>query len=154
MRKTLFISIAIAAIINGSAPVLINRHTDVYAEQLDCPNKQSQNTLEDIISDNVGKYPYEINLFSNKIVSLRLKALLKHMYSVTIKNFNVQSPIVCQHRIYRTTGCLEHSCPEFHTTIYFDLNNDNINVIIEQYGETLTFEEKGHIAVPKELQEE
>ena len=116
-------------------------------------NPETINTFgfENIITKNKGKYPSDINFFENNEIAERIKELTKDRFVDIVNNFNVQSPIVSENRIYKFTGCKQHNCPLFFTTILFDASKDNIQVIIDKNGEIQEFNEKGKINLTESL---
>ncbi|QBJ88152.1 hypothetical protein DDI74_18720 [Chryseobacterium gleum] len=68
-----------------------------------------------------------------------------------VKNFNVEGPIASENGIYKLTGCKQHDCPGYATSIYYDAKNDNLNVSIDKNGKVTDFAEKGKITVSESL---
>ena len=116
-------------------------------------NLETINTFgfENIITQNKGKYPSDISFFENNDIAERIKKLTKNRFVEIVNNFNVQSPISHENSIYKLTGCKQHNCPSFFTTILFDAKMDNIQVIIDQNGEIQEFNEKGKISLTESL---
>lgn len=108
--------------------------------------------VNNIITENVGKYPRDINLFENEEIVSRLKFLTGENYLEMLSNFNVETPIVSENGIYKVTGCKQHDCPAYHTTILFDAHNDNMNVLINQDGKIKGFAEKATIDLTETLE--
>lgn len=108
-------------------------------------------SADNIITKSVGKYPHEIKLFEDKIITDRLKKLVGSQYDEMVKFFNVESPVVSENEIYKLNGCKQHDCPGYATTIYYDSKNDNLNVSIDKNGKVTDFTEKGKITVPETL---
>lgn len=106
---------------------------------------------ENIITKNVGKYPHEIKFFEDKGITERLKKLTGVQYDEMVKNFNVESPISSENGIYKLTGCKQHDCPGYATSIFYDAKNDNLNVSIDKNGKATEFAEKGKITVSESL---
>ncbi|CAM2971266.1 hypothetical protein DRF59_09800 [Chryseobacterium flavum] len=106
---------------------------------------------DNIITKNVGKYPHDIKFFEDKSISERLKKLAGSQYDEMVKNFNVESPIASENGIYKLTGCKQHDCPGYSTSIYYDAKNDNLNVSIDKNGKVTDFAEKGKITVSESL---
>ncbi|MFZ2983478.1 MAG: hypothetical protein WA053_00130 [Minisyncoccia bacterium] len=106
--------------------------------------------LTEFISKNEGRYPSEINLFSNQEVSTRLRTLLGATYEPVMKNSQVQTPIVkISEGIYKTVTFPAHAGGSYDISIYFDIKKDNINVLIDQSGLVQKFSEKGLIDIPE-----
>lgn len=106
---------------------------------------------ENIITRNVGKYPHDIKFFEDKGITDRLKKLTGAQYDEMVKNFNVESPVSSENGIYKLTGCKQHDCPGYATSIYYDAKNDNLNVSIDKNGKVTEFAEKGKITVSETL---
>ncbi|QIY90880.1 hypothetical protein [Chryseobacterium gallinarum] len=108
-------------------------------------------TTDNIISKNVGKYPHEIKFFEDKNITDRLKKTVGAQYDEMVKYFNVESPITSDNGIYKLSGCKQHDCPGYSTTIYYDAKNDNLNVSIDKNGKVTDFAEKGKITISDAL---
>ncbi|REC46786.1 hypothetical protein [Chryseobacterium pennipullorum] len=106
---------------------------------------------ENIITKSVGKYPHDIKLFEDKNITARLKKLVGNQYDEMVKNFNVESPVSSENGIYKLSGCKQHDCPGYSTSIYFDAHNDNLNVSIDKNEQVTHFAEKGKIKVSDAL---
>ncbi|WP_454046672.1 hypothetical protein [Chryseobacterium sp. Marseille-Q8038] len=104
-----------------------------------------------IITKNVGKYPHDIKFFEDKSITERLKKLVGAQYDEMVKNFNVESPVASENGIYKLTGCKQHDCPGYATSIFYDAKNDNLNVSIDKNGKITDFAEKGKIVVSEAL---
>lgn len=111
----------------------------------------SSAATDNIITKNVGKYPHEIKLFEDKAITERLKKLVGAQYDDMVKYFNVESPIASENGIYKLSGCKQHDCPGYATTIYYEAKNDNLNVSIDKSGKVTDFAEKGKIMVSEAL---
>ena len=107
------------------------------------PPSASRST--DIITKSVGKYPHDIKLFEDKAISERLKKLTGAQYDEMVKNFNVEGPITSENGIYKLTGCKQHDCPGFATSIYYDAKNDKLSVSIDKNGKVTNFDESGKL---------
>lgn len=108
-------------------------------------------SLAGVLKANEGKYPRDIKLMENSLLTERVKKLTGNLYEDLIKNFNTQSPIVSEEGIYKFSGGKAHEVPMFNTIVYYDAANDNLNVVIERNGKTDTFAEKGNIKVTETL---
>ncbi|WP_284462319.1 hypothetical protein [Chryseobacterium sp.] len=105
-----------------------------------------------IITKNVDKYPHDIKFFEDKGITERLKKLVGTQYDEMVKNFNVEGPISSENGIYKLTGCKQHDCPGYATSIYYDSKNDNLNVSIDKDGNISDFNEKGKITGTEKLE--
>ncbi|NML71030.1 hypothetical protein HHL23_14665 [Chryseobacterium sp. RP-3-3] len=108
-------------------------------------------STDNILTKNTGKYPNDIKLFEDKSFANRVKKLTGAQYDEMLKNFNVESPIVSENGIYKVTGCKQHDCPGYLTSIFYDSKNDNLNVSIDKNGKVADFAEKGKITVTEAL---
>lgn len=108
----------------------------------------------EIITQNEDKYPIQdLNIFEDNDVSDRLKKIAgKEEYEAILDNFETETPIVSDDGIYKFTGCKQHDCPSFLTTVLYDADEDNFNLVIEKEGKTKVYDEKGKITVSKALQ--
>ncbi len=106
---------------------------------------------DNIITKNAGKYPNDIKFFQDKNITERLKKLTGAQYDEMVKNFNVESPIASENGIYKITGCKQHDCPGYATSIFYDAKNDNLNVSIDKNGKATEFAEKGKIVISESL---
>jgi putative outer membrane protein len=104
-----------------------------------------------LFTTNDGKTPTEINLLDNADLKARMQKLVGGEYDNLVKNFNTVTPIVSENGIYKTTGGKAHEVPAYQTTIYYDANNDNLNVIISQNDKDKTYVEKDTIKVTDAL---
>jgi hypothetical protein len=107
----------------------------------------STSSIDNIITKNIGKYPHDIKLFEDKNFEGRVKKLAGTQYGEILENFNVESPIVSENGIYKITGCKQHDCPGYSTSIFYDSKNNNLNVFIDKNGKITDFAEKGKITV-------
>lgn len=114
-------------------------------------NESSINKGLSIILQNEGKYPREIKLMENDAFSKRMKSLLGDAYQTMKDNFQTETPIVSEDGIYKITGCKQHDCPAFMTSIYYDAKKDNLYVIIEKGEDKQSFLEKEAITITNTL---
>lgn len=99
---------------------------------------------ENILTKNVGKYPHDIvDFFGDNTITERIKQLTGDRYSEIVEKFNTQTPISCENGIYKTSGCKQHDCAGFQTTLVYDANNDNLKVMVSVEDKVQTFSEKG-----------
>ena len=134
------------------AAVACKTETKTEIQQSEVVVTEPELKVNNIITENVGKYPRDINLFENEEVVSRLKFLTGENYLEMLSNFNVETPIVSENGIYKVTGCKQHDCPAYHTTILFDAHNDNMNVLINQDGKIKGFAEKATIDLTETLE--
>lgn len=112
-------------------------------------NKASEKLT--LITQNEDQYPRDINLLNKTTVSERLKELLGEAYEEMLTHFETQTPIVSVGGIYKFTGCEAHNCPNFITTVYYDAEHDNFNVVISRQGKVKVYAERETISIPKAL---
>lgn len=101
--------------------------------------------VENIITKNVGKYPEELKLFDDSVIGDRIKKLAGNQYDAFKKNFNVETPIAKEFSVYKFSGCKQHNCPAYQTTILYDAAGDNLNIIIDENGKSTVLKEKAEI---------
>lgn len=105
-----------------------------------------------LITENEEKYPQsDIRLLEDKDFKARLKSLTGEDYEEIMENFNTETPIVSDRNVYKFTGCKEHNCPSFLTTVLYDAKTGNMNVLVSKNGKTQIFEENGKITTSKAL---
>ncbi len=154
MKKSVFGIIALGAVLFGAckdkATVENGNNTENTTEEVaTTPETEVASTIT-VVTDNVGKYPKEIKFFESN-ANERIQKITGDLYTEIIANFNVETPIVEENSIYMFTGCKQNSCPEFKTTIVYDKNNDNFNVIVDKNGTISTFKEKEEIKLTDSL---
>ena len=108
-------------------------------------------SVKALFTTNDGKTPTEINLLNNADLKARLQKLVGGEFDNVVKYFNTVTPIVSENGIYKTTGGKAHEVPAYQTTIYYDANNDNLNVVISQNDKDKTYVEKDTIKVKDAL---
>lgn len=111
-------------------------------------------TSLDFIRDWKGQYPQQVNMFENSTIQNRLSELLKAEYDLLKINWNVQTPFEEENGIFTTSGCQQHDCPSYHSIVYFDINNNNINVVIMKDKEYKLFVEKDTILLPQSMKKD
>lgn len=114
-------------------------------------SKREPTEMARFFKDNISAYPRDIRFFEHKEVQRRIKTMVGNEYDSILKKFNVESPIVNDGDVYKTTGCEKHNCPGYHTLIFYDAGSDNFNVVIERNGEVMTWQEDGIILVSDRL---
>lgn len=120
---------------------------DSVTIKTDSASSSTSSSTRNIITKNVGKYPHDIKLFENKNFADRVKKITGAQYDEIFKNFNVESQIVSENEIYKVTGCKQHDCPGYSTSIFYDAKNDNLNVSVDKNGKITDFAEKDKITV-------
>lgn len=104
-----------------------------------------------LLKDNEGKTALDAKLLDNETFTARVKALAGAEYDSIVANFNTQSPIVSENDIYKLSGGRAHSVPEYNTTIVYDAQNDNLNILIDKMGEITVLKEKEEIKMTDTL---
>lgn len=113
---------------------------------------KEENQMKIYFAENEGKYTrMDLDIFSNQEFTNRIKKLVGEDYDEILENFNTETPVVSSEDVYKFTGCREHDCPSYFTTILYDAKNDNFNVLIDQNGKVKVFDEKGKITMTKSL---
>lgn len=109
-------------------------------------------SFEELIVNNVDKYPTEIDLLGDNSVGNRIREITGADFEEILTNFETVTPIVNEGEVYKFTGCKQHECPGFLIKIYYDANSDNFNVLVSRNGRIKVYEENGKITVPKTLE--
>ncbi|SHH66996.1 hypothetical protein SAMN05421866_3407 [Chryseobacterium oranimense] len=120
---------------------------DSVTIKADSASSSASSSTRSIITNNIGKYPHDIKLFENKDFTDRVKRITGAQYDEIFNNFNVESQIVSENGIYKVTGCKQHDCPGYSTSIFYDSKNDNLNVAIDKNGKITDFTEKEKIKI-------
>lgn len=107
-----------------------------------------------VVEDWVGKTAREAGFFEDSVLQQRLRDLLGKEYPYFRENWNVQTPIVREDQIYTASGCKQHDCASYNSVVYFDVENNNLNVLIVRGAQYKIFTEKGLMNLPKNLKEE
>lgn len=150
MRK-IFLSFTIIGLL-ASCNTSTENQTDDTAATSVAENTAVENSASNFFAENKGKYPQEIKLLEESPFAERIKTLAGTDYEAMVKNFNVESPIVEENGVYKTSGCLKNNCPGFSTTIYYDEKKDNLNIVTDQNGKIKDYNEKGKIEISVGLQ--
>ncbi|MEO6683498.1 MAG: hypothetical protein ABIN48_11815 [Ginsengibacter sp.] len=98
-----------------------------------------------------GKTAREAGMFEDSTLVNRLSILLGNEYQYFQENWNVQTPIEKEKGIYTASGCKQHDCPTYYSIVYFDIENNNINVLIKRGLLYKLFTEKGEIPLPSQM---
>ncbi len=146
--KTTFFTAALLALFTVSCKQ--NKSADTVSTQDTLTVQQDSATAptvkkENSITKNEGKYPHDIKIFDDSEIGPRIKKVVGEKYGEIIKNFNVETPVVAEAGIYKFTGCKQHDCPAYQTTILYDASKDNLNVLVDQNGKITEYNENGKI---------
>jgi hypothetical protein len=147
-----FLSLSLIAIsCNGNKKNTTKSSKRTVITKSNSDTSASSANHQNIITENEGKYPRDIQIFKDTTITNRLKKVAGGQYNNIIKNFETQTPIVSVNGIYKFSGCKQHACPAFHTIVLYDSHNDNFNILVIQKGDTTEHNEKGKINVPEDL---
>ena len=113
-------------------------------------NANPSSTL-DFVQKWEGKTALEAGMFSDSLLVNRLKDLLGNEFRYFQENWNVQTPIEKENNIYSATGCKQHDCASYYSVVYFDVANNNINVLIKRGTHFKVFTERGEINLPENM---
>lgn len=116
-------------------------------------NARPSGTL-DVIKQWEGKTAREAGLFKDSLLIHRLQDLLGKEYQYFQENWNVQTPITRENNVYTASGCKQHDCASYNSVVYFDTENNNINVLIKRGALFKLFTEKGPMDLPTEMKKE
>lgn len=122
----------------------------IKKENIVTTNANPTSTLE-FIKDWDGKMPMEAGMFDDTVLVTRLKDLLGNEFQYFRENWNVQTPIEKENNIYTASGCKQNDCPSYFSIVYFDIENNNINVLIKRGLLFKLFTEKGEIPLPAKM---
>ena len=106
------------------------------------------NSLSSFFSQNVGKYPSDINLLEFPLLKTRLIALVgNNNYNFIKTYFQVVTPIKIgfnkNPNLYEVSGGEEHNCMSNNTTIVYNQQLDNLTVqLIKEGSDPFIFQEK------------
>ena len=145
-----FISILVLYSCNGpsqTGPVPANDTVPIAAPALHAIDNSS---LE-MIKKWKGKTAGEVNMFGDSIIEARFSKLLGQEYLLMKANWNVQTPFEEENGIYNTTGCKVHDCRSYQSFAYFDVNHNNINIVIIKNKEMTLYIEKDTIQLPDQM---
>jgi hypothetical protein len=101
-----------------------------------------------------GKTAMEAGMFEDSVLVKRLENLLENEFQYFKENWNVQTPIQKVQGIYSASGCKQNDCSSYYSVVYFDVKNNNINVLIKRGIHSKLFTENGEIPLPEELKED
>lgn len=99
----------------------------------------------------VGKYPKEVDLFKLNILTSRLQQMMGAQYDSLVANWNTETPIQLEDSVIHTSGCRAHDCPGDSYDLYIDLADNNINVYNFQYDTLYFFAEKDSFSLPSQM---
>ncbi|NOQ91331.1 MAG: hypothetical protein GQ552_01285 [Flavobacteriaceae bacterium] len=102
----------------------------------------------------LGKYPTQVNLFQNEILTSRLKSINRFDYDALIANWNTETPITIENQIIHSSGCKAHDCPSSGYELFIDLKNDNINIYHFRGNTLRVYTEKDWIDLPESFNNE
>ena len=120
----------------------------IKKENIITTNATPSSTL-DFIKSWDGKTAMEAGMFEDSVLVTRLKDLLGNEFQYFQENWNVQTPIEKENNIYTASGCKQSDCPSYFSIVYFDVENNNINVLIKRGLLFKLFTEKGEIPLPE-----
>lgn len=106
------------------------------------------------LTDLIGKYPSRERVFTNTILSARLKNIKGFNYENFIHFWNVETPISMVEEIIHSSGCKKSDCPSNGYELFIDLKNDNINIFYFRENTLKVYTEKDWIDLPKIFEDE
>ena len=127
-----------------------NDSSYINKENIITTNANPTTTL-DFIKNWDGKMPMEAGMFKDSALVSRLQNLLGNEYRYFQENWNVQTAIEKENNIYTASGCKQNDCPSYYSIVYFDVENNNINVLIKRGLLFKLFTEKGEIPLPEKM---
>ena len=147
-----------AAALLCAGMVSCNNGKTANAESADSTNTVTETTdtlgadFKSVLAANEGKTAGDAKLFENEAFTSRLKELAGAEYDSIVANFNTQTPITSENGVYKLTGGRAHEVPAFNTTIVYDSNNDNLNLIISKLDKKNLLKEKEEIKMSETLE--
>ncbi len=122
--------------------------TTINKENIVTTNANPSSSL-DFIKSREGKTATEAGMFDDSVLITRLKDLLGNEYQYFKEHWNVQTPIEKENNIYTASGCKQTDCPSYFSIVYFDVEKNNLNVLIKRGLLFKLFTEKGEISLPE-----
>ncbi len=108
----------------------------------------------DFIENWNGKTAMEAGMFEDSLLVKRLENLLGNEFQYFKENWNVQTPIQKVQGIYSASGCNQSDCSSYYSIVYFDVKNNNINVLIKRGIHSKLFTEKEEIPLPEGMKKD
>lgn len=121
-------------------------------QQMQTNSKSKPDSL--FFSEIIGKYPTQVNLFQNEILTSRLKNINRFDYDALIANWNTETPITIENQIIHASGCKAHNCSSNGYELFIDLKNDNINIYHFRGNTLRVYTEKDWIDLPESFNNE
>lgn len=90
-----------------------------------------------------GKYPYEVKLLQNPVLTKRLKNLLKGRYKFLKETWAVETPIEVNNDIFVASGCQQHNCGNTNFIIVVDFSKDVLYAGIREEQVVKVYSEDG-----------
>lgn len=122
----------------------------VVLEPQTAPNNADTSNLT-FLTEWVGKYPKEVDLFKLNVLTSRLQQMMGTQYDSLVANWNTETPIQLEDSVIHTSGCKVHDCPADSYDLYIDLAGNNINVYNFQYDTLYFFAEKDSFSLPAQM---
>ncbi len=96
-----------------------------------------------------GKYPADVKLFDNPVLSSRLTKILGNRFNFLKENFAVESPMTINQNIFIARGCQAHNCVFTNFIIIADIEKNIIYIGIREEQDIKTYSEDGSDALSK-----
>ena len=106
------------------------------------------------LNELIGKYPTQEKIFTNEILSNRLKKINNLDFDKLLANWNTETPLTVEDQIIHASGCKDNNCPSNAYELFIDLVNDNINVYYFRGNTLKVYTEKEWITLPKKFNDE
>lgn len=97
----------------------------------------------DFLQSYGGKYPYQVAMMENAVLSHRLRTMLGRELDYLKEIWQVQSPIEVRDGFFYTWAMKEHSGGSDAAAIMADLNNDKLYVAIRRNNQAQIYTEDG-----------
>lgn len=105
-------------------------------------NSQIVDNLEYLKKFN-GKYPYDIQLFSNPTLTRRLKRLLNGRYKFLEETWAVETPIEINNNTFVASGCEQHNCASTNFIIVVDFSKNVLYAGVREEDVVKVYSEDG-----------
>jgi hypothetical protein len=121
--------------------------TQTYKVETDNQTEGIQQTNNsdnlDFLKSTNGKYPYEIKLLKNPILTQRLKKLIGNRYNFLKDTWAVENPIEVKDNIFVAYGCQAHNCGSTNFIIIIDFYKDAMYAGIRENDNVKIYSEDG-----------
>lgn len=138
---------------------LLKKENELLKKELELNQKKTETTISSTVkqqtdnstSNNLdflkkanGKYPYEVKLLDNPVLTQRLKKLLgNNRFKFLNETWAVEIPMEFTNNIFVASACQAHSCYSTNFIIVVDFSKNVMFVGIREEDEVKTYSEDG-----------